>query len=59
MLLNEEDYKILMKAEDITHTDYGTVELKDGEYLIPKDNLMGLIEDLIDGYMLLKEEDNE
>lgn len=55
MLIDEYDYKVLKRVEDITLTDYKIIETRDNEYLIPKDNLIALIEDLLEGYIHLKE----
>ena len=60
MLIDEYDYKVLKRVEDITLTDYKIIEANNKEYLIPKDNLIALIEDLLAMCEHLKQEvDNE
>lgn len=61
MLINEEEYQILMKVEDITHTNYNVLKLRDNpkEYLIYRESMISLLQDLTYHVEEMEEEKNQ
>lgn len=47
MLIDEYDFGVLKRAEEMMITNYNIMELLNKEYFIKKDDLIALIEDLL------------
>lgn len=56
MIINEKEYELIKKIEDMTITDYEVLKISEDKYFIKTENIIPMIEDLKYEYDHLLEE---
>jgi hypothetical protein len=56
MIINEKEYELIKKIEEITITDYEVLKISEDTYFIKTDNIIPMLEDLKYEYDHLLEE---
>jgi hypothetical protein len=46
MIINEKEYELIKKIEDLTITDYEVLKISEDTYFIKTDNIIPMLEDL-------------
>jgi hypothetical protein len=56
MIINEKEYELIKKIEELTITDYEVLKISEDTYFIKTDNIIPMLEDLKYEYDHLLEE---